>query len=273
VTNMHILAAGVLVGMAALPAQDFGDGKLYQIFSPAAPEVRFLDEGFSNQVVRGKPLSATEERRSLQILKDGTRIENAQTNRLYRDSQGRTRVEATNGVATISDPVTGTRLELNPSTKSARRASAGLEFGIARVANPSAAKAGTPETTENLKPQMVNGVMAQGVRITMTIPKGQIGNNRVIKVVTERWVSSDLQIPVKTTNSDPRFGDTTYQLTGIVQQEPDPALFQIPADYTAIQPGGRGGPSPEPPTGGKTKTSGRGQVPGGRGGGRSDGGK
>jgi hypothetical protein len=137
-------------------------------------------------------------------------------------------VEATNGVATISDPVTGTRLELNPSTKSARRASAGLEFGIARVANPSATKAGTPETTENLKPQMVNGVMAQGVRITMTIPKGQIGNNRVIKVITERWVSSDLQIPIKTTNSDPRFGDTTYQLTGIVQQEPDTALFQIP---------------------------------------------
>jgi hypothetical protein len=36
---------------------------------------------------------------------------------------------------------------------------------------------------------------------------------------------------VKSTNSDPRFGDTTYQVTDIVQGPQDPALFQIPSDY------------------------------------------
>ena len=66
----------------------------------------------------------------------------------------------------------------------------------------------------------------------MTIPKEQIGNNRDIKIVTERWFSDDLQILVKSVNLDPRFGDTSYQVTKIVRSAPDPALFQIPSDYT-----------------------------------------
>ena len=79
---------------------------------------------------------------------------------------------------------------------------------------------------------MVNGALAQGTRTTETIPVGKIGNDRPIGIVHERWVSNDLQMMVKSTSSDPRFGDTTYQLTNIVQSAPDPSLFQIPADYT-----------------------------------------
>ena len=33
-------------------------------------------------------------------------------------------------------------------------------------------------------------------------------------------------------NSDPRYGDTTYELTNISMAPPDPALFEIPSDYT-----------------------------------------
>jgi hypothetical protein len=43
----------------------------------------------------------------------------------------------------------------------------------------------------------------------MIIPKGQIGNDRDIKVMTERWSSSDLQMLVKSISSDPRFGDSS----------------------------------------------------------------
>ena len=48
---------------------------------------------------------------------------------------------------------------------------------------------------------------------------------------------------VKSVNSDPRFGENTYQLTNISRIEPDSALFQIPPDYTIIDTptGGRGG--------------------------------
>lgn len=52
------------------------------------------------------------------------------------------------------------------------------------------------------------------------------------KIVSERWYSDDLQVLLKTINSDPRFGVNTYELTNLTQGPPDAALFQIPPDYT-----------------------------------------
>lgn len=88
-----------------------------------------------------------------------------------------------------------------------------------------------PSRVEDLGAQTVNGVMAQGVRITTAIPAGTIGNDADIPVVTERWVSPDLQVLVKSVYSDPRFGTTTYELTDIQRTNPDPSLFQVPAGY------------------------------------------
>jgi hypothetical protein len=252
-----LAAIAQINGQAARP-----DRGLYQVLGPSISDVTVLDEGFGNQVVRGKPFTALEERHSLQILRDGTRIENDRKDRLFRDSQGRTRVEETNGTATIFDLVAGFRAELDPSSKTARKGSAALAFAVLgnllkSQPNPGTTKGVMSETTENLKPQLVSGIMAQGVRTTMIIPKGQIGNSREIKVVTERWVSSDLQMLIKSTNSDPRFGDTTYLLTAIDQREPDASLFQIPSTYTVVNiDGGRGGRSPIP--------GGRSGGPGGR---------
>ena len=79
--------------------------------------------------------------------------------------------------------------------------------------------------------------MAQGTRETRTIPVGTIGNDRDLQIVDERWFSNDLQLLVKSVNSDPLFGETTYQLTNIVRTMQDPALFQAPADYTVSEDG------------------------------------
>jgi hypothetical protein len=258
-TDMALQAADVASLAADLATQRVGLA-FQTLGNPVLQGVRVLDEGFGAQVVRGKPFSATEERHSLQTLGDGTRIENMQTNRLFRDADGRTRVEEMNGAITIYDPTTGSRVNLDPSTKTAHK---GNGFGyttatttgvagaftvyagsagrstVAPFTNNAATMQGVmSETTENLGTQAVNGVNAVGVRTTMVIPKGQIGNNKDIKVMTERWSSSDLQMLVKSVNSDPRFGETTYQLTKVTQSAPDPALFQIPADYTVTeQPG------------------------------------
>jgi hypothetical protein len=95
---------------------------------------------------------------------------------------------------------------------------------------------------ENLGTQTVNGVTAQGVRVTNTIPAESIGNDRDIPVVTERWVASDLQVLVKSVYSDPRFGTTTYELTNISRTAPDPSLFQVPPGYKEqAKRGGDGG--------------------------------
>ena len=94
--------------------------------------------------------------------------------------------------------------------------------------------------TEKLEARNVEGVQAEGTRITTTIPAGDIGNEQPIQIVDERWYSPELQVVVMTRHSDPRFGETTYRLTSIQRGEPSPALFQVPSDY-AVKEGGPGG--------------------------------
>lgn len=84
---------------------------------------------------------------------------------------------------------------------------------------------------EDLGTQVVEGVPATGTRVTMTIPAGQIGNERAIEIVDERWFSKDLQAFVMTKHSDPRSGETVYRLTNINRTEPDHSLFEVPVDY------------------------------------------
>jgi hypothetical protein len=92
---------------------------------------------------------------------------------------------------------------------------------------------------ESLGRQTIEGVEAEGQRVTVTIQAGKIGNERPIVTVSERWYSPELRTVVFSKNSDPRMGETTYRLTNIDRSEPDPSLFQVPADYT-IDEGGFG---------------------------------
>lgn len=258
------------------------DGKA--LATPTGDMVLLGSGSLGGKVVTGKPFIGTEERHSVHMLGDGTRIETTDTDKIYRDDQGRTRIERDNGkLVTIQDPVSGMTAELNTSSKTVSKSVVRATFQArpavsaeAAVSSPdemkkrmaemeatagrvvitrsTGATAGgealqtkimaestiagkvagevqlkTPK--EELGTQMVNGVMAQGSRTTLVIPAGQIGNDRAIRVVGEQWYSNDLQMMVKSSNSDPRFGDNTYQLTGVVQVSPDPSLFQIPADY------------------------------------------
>jgi hypothetical protein len=236
-------------------------------------------ESMAGKTVTGRPLSATEERHSLQILGDGTRIERTDTDKFYRDDQGRTRSERQDGTILVNDPVQGMTAEINGNRKVVKRKASAISKGsvsaevaaridaelasakttsaevaakidaeLASVKATAVSGASTSSTVadklkaealaksaarqeEDLGYQSVNGVTAQGFRTTTTIPAGQIGNDRPIQIVSERWYSADLQMNVKTINSDPRFGETTYQLTNILQVAPDPSLFQVPAGH------------------------------------------
>jgi len=88
--------------------------------------------------------------------------------------------------------------------------------------------------SEPLGQQLIEGVNAEGTRMTSTIGTGQIGNDRPIQIVTERWYSRELEIAVKMTHSDPRTGQETLQLTNISRVEPSPDLFQVPAGYQTL---------------------------------------
>jgi hypothetical protein len=84
---------------------------------------------------------------------------------------------------------------------------------------------------ESLGKQIIEGVEAEGTRMTITIPAGEIGNERAIEIVSERWYSPELQTVVITKHSDPRLGETIYRLTNINRGEQDASLFRVPSDY------------------------------------------
>jgi hypothetical protein len=85
---------------------------------------------------------------------------------------------------------------------------------------------------ESLGTQIMEGLKVEGKRQTFTIKAGEIGNDRELVSVTERWTSPELQVLVRTTTKDPQMGETTYRLSNISRSEPAASLFQVPADYT-----------------------------------------
>jgi hypothetical protein len=93
--------------------------------------------------------------------------------------------------------------------------------------------------TQDLGTKNIEGVQANGTRSTRTIPAGQIGNDKPISIVTEVWISPDLQTVVYSKRSDPRMGEQIFSLTNIVRGQPDPSLFTIPADFKIVK-----GPQP-----------------------------
>ena len=101
------------------------------------------------------------------------------------------------------------------------------------------------EVKEQLGKQTIEGIEAEGTRTTITIPAGEIGNERAIEIVSERWYSPELQLVVMTRHSDPRSGETTYKLTNINRAEPAKSLFEVPAGYT-VKEGPHFGPSVAP---------------------------
>jgi hypothetical protein len=271
-TNFWSIAAWLVCAGGAL-AQTLQTGDVLYQQGAVLSTTRAIGPGiFNPESVTGSPFSGTEQSHSLQVLGDGTRIERTESRRIYRDSQGRTRTEtgtAGSRIIMIQDPVAGTVVTLNESSKTAEKsptpriqiAKAGPQLATARVQlethvtsegqggrqtvvfatgpgmpGSAAVLGSTKPDTEELPIQNVNGVLASGKKTTLTIGAGEIGNDRPIRVVGETWYSNDLQMMVKSSNTDPRFGDTTFELTNINRVEPDPSLFQVPAEYTTVSP-------------------------------------
>ena len=248
-----IIAAAAVLAPAAILAQNDQD---WVRFPGSGATIIHSDErtGQTGPVV-GRPVSADEVRTAVQTLSDGSHITNTETNHFYRDSQGRMRVETETG-SMIYDPVAGVTYDLTKHNKTyvKHTQSKDSTVTIAAAAHYSSVSSwsGTPPqahktgasngVSETLPARSINNVWVKGTRVTVTIPTGRVGNDHDLKVVNERWASDDLKLLIKTSNDDPRFGTTTYELTNIVQKEPDPSLFVLPADYVEAD---RHAPAPE----------------------------
>ena len=255
-----LLVMAATAGFAQGPPEGGGWGRGPRM---AGPQTGWIAAGPGTRVpVTGAPYSGVETTQIQQTLADGNLVSRQETAKVSRDGQGRVRMEQTmtppgaeSAVTRISifDPVAGYSHVLNPASQTGQKfllrtpganGPAGGERGAGRGGPGS--MGGTTQTTD-LGTQTVNGQAANGTRVTTTIPAGTFGNQQPVVVVRETWVSIALKVPVQIKTSDPRFGTTTMNLTGIVQSEPDPALFQVPANYsvTTIQ-RGAGGPGRGP---------------------------
>jgi hypothetical protein len=169
---------------------------------------------------------------------------------------------------TISDPVSGVNYILDAASQTARK----LPTANVMMHSPSAGKvpagvvferhvtiAGPPASAdmphtagvrvlirhaesgdankEALGKQIIEGIEAEGSRVTVTTPAGQLGNELPIQTVSESWYSPKLQTVVLNKQNDPRMGETTFRLTKIELAEPASSLFEVPADYKVVTDG------------------------------------
>jgi hypothetical protein len=89
---------------------------------------------------------------------------------------------------------------------------------------------------ESLGSENIEGVLADGQRITTTWPVDSIGNDRPVTAIDENWFSRELGRMVLSRLSDPRSGETTIKLTNISLAEPPASLFGPPAGYQIEDP-------------------------------------
>lgn len=276
-----VLAAAVLAAACLAQAQEPPPGPPPHHGFPGPMGERMAILGFeemhAGKVVTGAPYSAVKVREDSQTLSDGTTINRKMQTNVFRDAQGRVRREITlpaigplaassqgKSFILIHDPVAGAAYELHPEEKTAVQ----LGGHAGSKKNPDALQgklearlqeevANGTIKKEDLGTQTISGLPAQGTRYIRTIPAGQIGNDKPIVITDEVWYSPDLQIVVKNTRSDPRFGTRTTTVTNIQRQEPAASLFSVPAGYTVTQgrgphgmrrgPGGMPAPPDAPP--------------------------
>jgi hypothetical protein len=216
--------------------------------SLAAQSVGSFSYSYSGVPRPNLPYSATFESKTVQTLGDGTNITTTLKTKEARDSQGRTVHQVTRTLPDgsqftqtfASDPINHTTTNWSSASTDATVEHLPDPSERRERANSSAAKqssrpqpAARPSVQrETLGTKTILGVVAEGTRSTRVIPVGTEGNDRPMTVVTEEWRSPDLGIMLSLSRDDPRNGHTTQEVTELDRGEPDPALFQPPANYT-----------------------------------------
>jgi hypothetical protein len=255
--------------MAGLPG---GFNMMFQRDRMPEGEISFFSAEMAGagETVTAAPYTATATTESTQVLGDGNRIVNKTSSFVARDSQGRTRRETdlhrigplqvdSPKMVFINDPTKHTQYIFHPggeATKVVRSEATwgdgpqiidlhgSGERGIKKkvmIRTQGGPESATEKTSaeqvkhEDLGTQTIEGLSAQGKRDTVTIPAGQIGNERAIEIVSETWYSPELHTMVLRKHSDPRFGETTFRLTEIKRNEPDVSLFQAPPGTKVLE--------------------------------------
>jgi hypothetical protein len=209
-----------------------------------------------------QPFTARYKTTSEQTLANGIRIIGEGTQLHVEDSQGRSlSASSSQGVPEYStymvyDPVARTNTnwqapwpdkkatvlplpplrpgQAGPPCPAASVVSSVKRTTLKRVKSTSSSSS-TEITTEDLGTETIFGLEASGTRTTFTTPTGAIGNDAPLVRTTEVWKAKSLEsLLVRSVINDPRSGKQTTELVELNQSEPDPTVFQPPADYKVV---------------------------------------
>ncbi|MFM9905285.1 MAG: hypothetical protein ACKVQJ_12025 [Pyrinomonadaceae bacterium] len=237
---------------ARTPKRQGGDS---EGFAPPPPNGQFIaaELRFGDKLTKSQPFSAETVIEDTRRLYDGTTVTKQSRGAFYRDGAGRTRreqpLEMVGGfniaggdgkpqmLVFINDFDANTQYFLDINNKVARTHSLGH--------NPPPETHSPPDAkTESLGTKMIEGVQAEGTRVTFEIPAGQIGNGQPIQVVSESWFSTELQMVVLSRHLDPLAGEHLFKLVNIKRSEPSADLFSVPPGFR-IEKGPRRAPDKE----------------------------
>ncbi len=245
------LAQSVSISMSGSP-----DGRTFVITVTPRPEIPAIT------AMTGAPYCGRQVSSSVQTLVDGTRLTRSSPLETLtcRDSAGRFRRErpafpsslpgvkppVSFTIIEITDPVGGYSYLLDSVNRIAYRFP--LKAGPMPQRPPTPVRPpaatlvsstqifsdGRAVQSEQLAPRMISGVLAEGIRTTMTHPAGSfMGNDRPVTTVSETWTHPQTGVALVTKSTGPN-GDNSMSMEDYSTLEPDPMLFQAPPDYRIV---------------------------------------
>lgn len=202
----------------------------------AAPAVQQTRQA-NPSLVTERPYSAIQTVTIRRLLPDGDEFTQQTVTRLYRDGTGRTRRDTLDSDGELDHSVIaghdGAMIFLDHQNELVSTGGARPRAPVPdRVegAGPVRPASKAPAAVEQLGERDIEGVTATG-RIT----RSQLGKEgESVEVTSEVWYSEELKMALYRKHGDPRFGDSTIELSELDRSEPDPALFEPPEDYQLL---------------------------------------
>jgi hypothetical protein len=192
--------------------------------------------------IQGIPISFEQFEEHAVKLDDGTfAVKFVVAGRNYRDSTGKllreseTRDNAGNVLASLSivtDPVNGFQTVLLGTERIAARMKIPIStaseprFSFARSLDPSHK---WKTTTEDAGKRTIEGFAFEGARFTQTAD-----DNPHLVHTAERWFCDELKLIGAVASSGPEEA-YTIRIQNLRREEPDPKLFEIPANFTIVE--------------------------------------
>lgn len=208
-----------------------------------SPTAQFIaaELRFGDKLTPNAPFSAEIVIENTRRLFDGSTVTKSSRGAVYRDAQGRTRreqpLENIGGFNVVGENNQPQMLVFINDFPGRTHYFLDLNRKLARRRPLPENRPFLPETeskngkTESLGTKTIEGVAVEGSRTIVVIPAGQIGNDKPLQVVTEKWFSPELQVVVYSRHVDPIAGEHIFRLVNIKKSEPSADLFAVPGNF------------------------------------------